>query len=191
MTPSLHSDRLELRPGTVSALRAALEGDAALAANLGVTVPASWPPDLYDTDAIRWTLAQIGDESDGGPFGFYYLIHDHTVIGVGGFKGPPNDDGEVELGYGIVTDAQRRGFATEAVRAWAALAFAHRNVRTIVGQTLASLVPSIGVLEKAGFRFVGAGSEEGIPEGERVIRYELSRLDYERDRDARHTVTAP
>ena len=187
-TPALQSDRLEIRPGSASALRAALESNAALSAVLDVEVPDSWPPELYDADAIRWTLAQLGDRPDGGPYGFYYLIRRPsdpvtaraTLIGVGGFKGPPNAKGEVELGYGVVPEFQRQGYASEAVQAWLALAFADRTVRTVVGQTLASLVPSIGVLEKTGFRFAGAGADDGAPEGEQVVRYEVSRQEYER-----------
>ena len=188
-TPSLQTKRLELRPGSASALRAALESNAALASILDVDVPDSWPPELYDTDAVRWTLAQLGDRIDGGPYGFYYVIRRSadspagtrgTLIGVGGFKGPPNADGEVELGYGVLSEFQRQGYASEAVQAWLTLAFADPSIRTVVGQTLASLTPSIGVLEKAGFRLAGAGADEGAPEGEQVIRYELVREEYAR-----------
>lgn len=191
MTPSLHTRRLELRPASAAALGAALESDAALGAALGAAVPASWPPELYDADAVRWTLAQLGERADGGPFGSYYLIlrpddastaHDlarrDTVIGVGGFKGPPDERGEVELGYAIVPEFQRRGHASEAVGAWLARAFAEPAVSTVVGQTLASLVASIGVLEKAGFRHAGMGEDGDAPVGERVVRYEITREEY-------------
>lgn len=185
----LHTDRLDIRRGTAPALRAALESNAALGRILNVDVPDSWPPDLYDEDAVRWTLALLGDRIDGGPYGFYYIIrraHDasdvagDTLIGVGGFKGPPNENGEVELGYGVAREYQRRGYASEAVQAWLKMAFDDPAVRTVVGQTLSSLVPSIGVLEKAGFSVAGAGADDGAPEGEQVVRYELARDAYER-----------
>lgn len=183
-TPSLRTQRLELRPGSASALRAALESNGALASVLDVDVSEAWPPELYDADAVRWTLDQLGDRIDGGPYGFYYLIRCRpgargTLIGVGGFKGAPNANGEVELGYGVLWEFQRQGYASEAVQAWLALAFADPSIRIVVGQTLASLTPSIGVLEKAGFRLTGAGADEA-PEGEQVIRYELDREAYER-----------
>ena len=186
MTSSLFTERLALRPGSAVALRAELEGREALASTLAVEVPASWPPELYDADAVKWTLGQIGERPDGGPFGFYHVIlrsHPHrdsasnVLIGVGGFKGPPDERGEVELGYGVLPEYRRRGYATEAVRAWVALAFADARVQTVVAQTLASLVPSIGVLEKAGFRHVGAGTDSDAPAGEQVVRYELRRND--------------
>ena len=49
------------------------------------------------------------------------------------------------------------------------------RVRTVVGQTLPSLVASIGVLEKAGFAFTGAGDDPQAPPGEQVIRYAVTR----------------
>ena len=187
-TPSLQTARLELRPGAARALRAELESPQALGTALAVDVPPTWPPELYDADAVRWTLEQLGDRPDGGPYGFYYLIlrpdepagrTTGTLIGVGGFKGPPDEHGEVELGYGVLPEYQRRGYASEAVGAWLALAFTDPRVRTGAGQTLASLTPSIGVLEKTGFTLAGAGEDAGAPEGERVVRYELSRETYE------------
>ena len=184
MTPSLHTERLELRPASAAALRAELQGRATLSAALAVEVPASWPPELYDADAVRWTLEQLGGAPDGGRFGLHYLVlrssarSDHvtgTLIGVGGFKGSPDARGEVEIGYGVLPEFQRRGYATEAVRAWIAFAFTDPRVQAVVGQTLASLTPSIGVLEKTGFTLDGAGADAGAPEGERVIRYVLPR----------------
>jgi ribosomal-protein-alanine N-acetyltransferase len=186
MTPSLYTARLELRPGTATALRAALEGPSALARALEAPVPAEWPPELYDDEAIRWTLNALGDRHDGGPLGFYYVIlrpgHQSlapagAVAGVGGFKGEPDANGEVELGYGIANAFQRHGLATEAVNAWVARAFADTRVRVVVGQTLRSLEPSIGVLMKAGFHLAGAGSDSDAPPGDQVIRYERHRAE--------------
>lgn len=181
---SLRTPRLELRPATATTLRAELEGNGSLARALGVDVPPGWPPELYDADAVRHILTLLGEREDGGAFGLYYIIvrpDQHApaprgvLIGVGGFKGDPDADGEVEIGYGVLPDFQRRGFATEAVRAWVSLAFADPRVERVVGQTLDSLTPSIGVLEKAGFVYAGSGEDPGAPAGERVVRYECSR----------------
>jgi RimJ/RimL family protein N-acetyltransferase len=100
-----------------------------------------------------------------------------VLIGTGGFKGAPDASGEVELGYGIVPEYQRRGYATEAVRGWSEFAFRDRRVTTVVGQTLDGLTRSIGVMEKAGFHFAGAGDDPYAPAGEKLVRYELRRAD--------------
>jgi RimJ/RimL family protein N-acetyltransferase len=54
-------------------------------------------------------------------------------------------------------------------------AFSSPRVTTVIGQTLTSLPASIGVLEKAGFVFVGAGDDPHAPPGEQVIRYAIGR----------------
>jgi ribosomal-protein-alanine N-acetyltransferase len=188
-TPSLYSARLELRPGTASALRAELAGREDLSRALGVPVPSDWPPDLYDADAVRYTLAALGERQDGGAFGFYYMLirpgidpglPGGALAGIGGFKGAPDvETGVVELGYSVAGSQQRRGYATEAVETWVARAFQEPTVRTVVAHTLDTLAASIGVIEKAGFRFAGEGDDPDAPVGSRVVRYELTRGAFE------------
>jgi RimJ/RimL family protein N-acetyltransferase len=100
-----------------------------------------------------------------------------VLVGAGGFKGAPDARGEVELGYGIVPEYQRRGYATEAVRGLSEFAFRDPRVKTVIGQTLDGLTRSIGVMEKAGFQFAGAGDDPYAPPGEKLVRYELRRVD--------------
>mgnify|MGYP003694729629 CR=1 FL=1 len=95
-----------------------------------------------------------------------------TLIGSGGYKGPPSDDGVVEVGYGIVSDHRRRGYAVEATRGLIAKAFVEPKVNRVIAETLPELIPSIGVLTKCGFRLIGEGSEPG------VIRFELTRAEF-------------
>jgi ribosomal-protein-alanine N-acetyltransferase len=90
------------------------------------------------------------------------------LIGVGGFKGPPSRS-EVELGYSIVEEYRRRGFATEAVRGMLRFAFDQADVQDVSAQTLPELSASIAVLERTGFRCAGPGPEEG------GVRYVISR----------------
>ena len=183
--PLLRTPRLDLVPGAAAHLRAALEGREALAAALDAEVPESWPPEFYDADAVRYMLGQLPEDGAGDDWGFYYLVlradeapgapARPTLVGAGGFKGAPDERGEVEVGYSLVPEHQHRGYATEAVLRWAAFAFGDPRVRTVVAQTLPSLGPSIRVLERAGFRFAGEGHDPHAPAGESVLRYKLTR----------------
>jgi RimJ/RimL family protein N-acetyltransferase len=92
-----------------------------------------------------------------------------TLVGSGGYAGPPAPDGSIEIGYGIVPDHQRRGYASEAVRGFVRHAFARPEITMVTAQTLPELLPSIGVLLKCGFRHTGAGADPG------AIRFELGR----------------
>jgi RimJ/RimL family protein N-acetyltransferase len=83
------------------------------------------------------------------------------LIGSGGFKGPP-ESGRVEIGYHVREAHRRRGYATEALGALLAWAFAHPEVRDVRAETEADNAASIGLLEKLGFACVGDGSRPGL-----------------------------
>ena len=163
--------RLDLVPATIPTLRAAIEDRARLGELLDAAVPDSWPPDLLDEGALQWTVDRLREGREPH-WQMYFVVlresHARTLIGSSGFKGPPAD-GTVEVGYGIVPDHQRRGYATEAVRGLLGFAFSHAEVERVIAETLPELEPSRKVLAKTGFRFIGDGSQPG------VIRYEITR----------------
>ena len=170
----IRTERLELVPATVATAQAALDGREALAAALHAVVPDTWPPDLLDEPALQFTLARLAASITEATWWMYFVIlpgaeGGRTLIGSAGYKGPPSADGTVEVGYGIVRDRQRRGYASEATRGLVARAFQHPEVRRVIAETLPELTPSIGVLRTCGFRFIGEGSEAG------VLRYEITR----------------
>jgi RimJ/RimL family protein N-acetyltransferase len=171
------TERLELVPATLDLTRAALAGRPALAASLGAFVPATWPPEFLDPPSLEFALARLAEGAHQAGWWLHFVVLTHgatgrTLIGSAGYKGPPSPDGTVEVGYGIVPDHQRRGYASETVRGLLAHAFAAPAVRRVIAETLPELTPSIGVLRKCGFRLIGDGSEPG------VIRFELSRAEY-------------
>lgn len=184
--PRIETRRLDLITASEASLRAELEGPASLAATLDVEVPGSWPPDLYDAEAVSYSLNWLHAHPDDAAWSFYYIVLRGSakgrsiLIGAGGFKGPADAEGVVEVGYSIVRNHQRLGYATEAVEGWLRFAFASPDVKMVIGQTLPKLIASIGVLEKLGFRFAGSGSDPSVPEGEEVIRYEMTRAEFER-----------
>ncbi|HEU0051585.1 MAG TPA: GNAT family protein [Longimicrobium sp.] len=144
---------------------------------LDVRIPVEWPPELYDEPARFWTLERVREAPEHEGWWMYYIVREGTpereIVGIVGYKGPPDADGMVEVGYGVLTPHRRAGYATEATDALIARAFAHPEVRRVTAETLPELEPSIGVLGKLGFAFIGEGSEKG------VIRYELTREAWE------------
>ena len=114
------------------------EGDVIIADLLDVAGPAAW-----DDDDGRWGHQQVIERATG------------LVVGGIGFHGPPGG-GEVEIGYGIVPSRQRRGYATEAVRLMAAMAWGDPAVIAVVATTDLDNEASQRVLAKAGFRRVAA-----------------------------------
>jgi RimJ/RimL family protein N-acetyltransferase len=176
------TSRLRLIPATEACLRASLKGNDALGTVVGCTVPASWPPEHFDESAVNYTLDWLRKRPADAKWGFYCIELPAagggagTLIGAGGFKGGPDEMGIVEIGYSVLSEYQRRGYALEAVLGWVGFAFSHPNVQLITAHTLAAGAPSIGVLQKAGFRLVGRGHDPGAPKDAEVLRYELARM---------------
>jgi RimJ/RimL family protein N-acetyltransferase len=79
----------------------------------------------------------------------HLLVHGATVVGMGGFTGPPCD-GEVEIGYRVAPAFRGRGIATAAVRAWVARARA-AGLRRVVARTDPRPGASATVLARTGF----------------------------------------
>lgn len=174
---TLRTRRLRLIPATPDLIRADLGGPATLGAALGYEIAGSWPPQLYDAPAMEWTLAQLEKDPGSSAWSLHYIVTPtERVAGIVGYKGRPDSEGTVEIGYSVLAECQRQGFASEAVAGLAERAFHSDAVRRIIAETMPGLVGSIRVLEKNGFRLIGEGSEPG------VIRFELTRPDFEAGR---------
>jgi [ribosomal protein S5]-alanine N-acetyltransferase len=103
----------------------------------------------------------------------FTLVHRSTgdVIGTCGFKAPPDADGMVEIAYGVTTEHQNRGYATEAAAALVTFAFGSGQVRVVRAHTIASGNASTRVLARCGFRSTGQVID---PEDGPVWRWETN-----------------
>ncbi|HWV38591.1 MAG TPA: GNAT family N-acetyltransferase [Vulgatibacter sp.] len=160
--PVLHTSRLRLVPCAASVARSAEAGGAdAVEQLLGVNVHPSWP-----SADLREILLGYADavEADPSMLGWgLWLVLDgrgRNLVGDVGFKGPPDDHGSIEIGYGIVPPYRGKGLATEAVRGLLAWAWAQPGVRRILARCYAVNEASKRVLAKVGFE--QQGGEAGI-----------------------------
>lgn len=86
-------------------------------------------------------------------------LKDGTVIGGAAYKGIPDDQGNVELGYGIDESYQNQGYATEMTGLMVRWALEHEDVVCVQAQTDPENRKSQRVLAKNGFVHVGEGAE--------------------------------
>jgi RimJ/RimL family protein N-acetyltransferase len=103
-------------------------------------------------------LARLRAAAAPDPWQHGFFLAERTrreVIGMAGFKGPPDGDGVVEIAYGVVPSVEGRGYATEAARALVRYAAAEPRVRTIRAHTLPEPNASTRVLRKCGFVHIG------------------------------------
>lgn len=126
-------------------------GKQHLAALIGADVPDGWPtfPEAFDLPSTKSHTAC----TDWPSYLFIWRSHS-TLVGNGGFVGPPNSEGEVEIGYEIAPAFRGRGVATKAVKAMVEVAFGRTEVEAVVAHTLAEVNASNTVLKKVGMSFV-------------------------------------
>jgi RimJ/RimL family protein N-acetyltransferase len=100
------------------------------------------------------------------------LTTENKIIGTCGYKGAPNEAGEVEIGYEVADAYQGRGFATKMAGLLVEKAWQHPKVKTILAHTLAEKNASCRVLEKNGFTFIQSIHD---PDDGEIWRWELKR----------------
>lgn len=169
--PSDSPPRIELIDASSALLEAALD-DAQFSALLdGAAIAENW---LDFPDALESMRKAYRDAPSPKPWGvlFFVLAEPRTMIGWGGYKGAPNDDGEVEIGYAIAPSFQGRGLATLAAQTMIARAFETPRVTSVIAHTLTEKNASVRILEKLGFAFDGEVEEP--PHGI-VSRWRLER----------------
>jgi len=141
---------MQLREATLDDLGAYLQGGPdALAAVLGVRIPAGWPeyPQVLD-----FTLNVLREDPGQAGWWMYYFLDpdDGVLVGSGGYKGPPQDR-TVEIGYEIAPGFRGHGYATAAARRLVDRAFNTADVAVVEARTLPHTNASVSVLMKAGF----------------------------------------
>jgi RimJ/RimL family protein N-acetyltransferase len=140
-------------------LEAPLAGDLA-AARIATGVPLS---DWFLSDEVTWLWRMRLDQTAVDPRAADWIVRasvsvpDGPVIGAGGFHGPPDSAGMVEMGYSTDPAYCRRGYAramvTELLR-WAAAEPSVVTVRASISPDNAASLATI-----AGFGFTRVGEQ--------------------------------
>ena len=155
---SLKTQRLSLVPCNPNHILALIEDPSRFEQAAGFPA-ANGLREMYSSGDVSpdWLAAlRTSDGPDPWQHGFF-LVHRESgeAIGAAGFKGRPDNDGMVEIAYGVAPGYQGQGYATEAARALVTFAFDSGLVKLIRAHTLPSANASTRVLAKCGFRYVG------------------------------------
>jgi len=88
------------------------------------------------------------------------MVHDfeQKIIGDLGFKGRPDTNGTVEIGYGIVPEYRRQGYTFEAAKTLVSWAFGQNTVYKIIAECTEDNTPSIRILEKLRMRPISSSN---------------------------------
>lgn len=156
---------LTLLPATAPILDAAVAGDEALAAAVGHPVAEGWAGFPEALPTLRDTAPPQPPPDEEPHWGSFLFVAGEpaTVVGMGGFYGPPTADGVVEIGYAVAPAHQGQGLATEAVRRLVERTTA-APLTAVQAHTLAEENASVAVLRRSGFTL--EGTEVDPDEGE-------------------------
>ena len=148
--PRLAGPRVSLVPVDRDLARAVVQDPASAAAALhvlGLVPGRGWPHDGTG-DALR-PLAEHGEPGDGSAS--WLVCVGTEVVGDCGWRGRPDADGTVELGYGLAVPSRGRGTGTEAVALLAAWAEQQPGVRLLTAEVLVGNEASVRLLHRLGF----------------------------------------
>lgn len=124
------------------------------------------PDEVFETleEAADTVAFLMGCYTSGeGPLVYPVLLKDGTYVGY--VQAIPLDDGTWETGYHIGGDHTKRGYATEALKAFLPVIMQKLGIRRISGICLAENLASVKVMQRCSFtkEFDGIGPYQGLP----------------------------
>jgi RimJ/RimL family protein N-acetyltransferase len=127
-----------------------------------------WPPAPFQAAALDWSHKGLTRDPDGqGWYGWALLANEGDermpprLVGIAALVGRPDEDGDVELAFGLMPEFRGRGYGGEAVRALSAWAFANCAQRVVVHLD-AEDVHAAHTLSKNGFADTGEPPYPGV-----------------------------
>jgi RimJ/RimL family protein N-acetyltransferase len=159
MAAVITTERLELVLLEPRVLRLIEAGTVAeVESVLGVEAPGEWA----QTIPARERLAQVVADPLELPWLVRAMVSRATqsVVGSVGFHGPPDSQGRVEIGYDVLPEQRRRGYAREALLGLVGWAFATGEVRTCVASIAPQNTASRALVGSLAFCHVGEQVDE-------------------------------
>lgn len=134
--------------------------DPHAAVSLDAHIPPEWPQDDL-REQLPHLIELLQDDPKSFPWLLWIIVSkkDKTVLGDIGFKGRPDKQGVVEIGYSLLPSHRGRGYMLEAATALVGWAFQQPHVKRIEAECDVTNISSRHVLEKLGMQET-AGSGE-------------------------------
>ena len=149
----LETQRLELIPLTARQLKLWLKDIKALENELDCIYRAE-PLEGFFSDIVNGQLVKTENDSSNYLYhSFWFIIrkNDRVVVGSCDFKDIPNENSEVEIGYGLGKEFKGAGYMTEAIEALCKWAFTQNEIKHVIAETENDNPKSENVLKRVGF----------------------------------------
>ncbi|MDQ7947525.1 MAG: GNAT family N-acetyltransferase [Pedobacter sp.] len=159
----ISSERLILKPLSYDQLIKYIANDNSLERDLKLNPTTKViSPELREAleETILPNVADTGKDHLFSTLWTIILKSESRMVGDICFVGEPDENGELELGYGTYEPFRGKGYMTEAVGCMIEWAKLHDHVTSIFAQTAKDNPASFAVLEKNNFVKIGEG--EGV-----------------------------
>jgi len=173
-TMRIETSRLELHSCDLADLDQLVEDRAGFARRMQVEIPEDFPVFPEGLDWWRGRLRN-GEEANGWAIWIVIRKADRVLIGDCGFKGAPNEQHEVEIGYALIEHARGAGMGKELARGLVDWAFAHDELIAVRAETLVDGHASMGVLRSLGMQQVGKYVD---PDEGEIVQWRVDRDGY-------------
>jgi [ribosomal protein S5]-alanine N-acetyltransferase len=166
MTPLVHTARLDLTPLSAEAIDALLAGDSARLHHVTGARFRDPAPPPYMADALPVVRERLRTHPSDAEWWNWLIVERETgeAIGSVAFAGPVNAEGAVLVGYAMYAEQEGHGYATEAVKAMVAWAFAQPGVREVRALAPVWNTPALRVAENVGMRPVASQEDDDVGE---------------------------
>lgn len=131
---TIETERLRLVVLFAEEVRALVDPDTDRAGRLaGVRFPPGWPEEPEPREGLAWHVRHLEADPAQTLWRIRIIVErsSESVVGSVNLKGPPDETGDVEIGWGLVESCRGRGYAFEASSALLRWLFSQPGVRSV------------------------------------------------------------
>lgn len=154
----LKTERLRILPLNIDQIKLLRDDPAQLEENLFLKEGYNEKYDDVMEKEIDGVFNAVIKKMEENPFNYTWFTmwqiiskQENKIIGLCGFNGMPDANGEVEIGYALKPNYQKQGFMPEVMKEFTRYAFMHARVKSIRAQTPADYISSQKILINMGF----------------------------------------
>ncbi|MGA7837357.1 MAG: GNAT family N-acetyltransferase [Ignavibacteriaceae bacterium] len=163
----LKTERLRILPLNIDQVKLLKDNPAQLEENLFLNESHKEKYDDIMEKEIGEVFETVIKKMGQNPFNYTWFTmwqiiskEENKIIGLCGFNGMPDMNGEVEIGYALKPNYQKRGYMPEVMKEFMRYAFMHAKVKALRAQTPTDYISSQKILIEFGFK--KASEVEGI-----------------------------
>lgn len=147
----IETERLVITPITTNFASKILNDDITAYDELGINQIDEWPnQEIREILPIIRNKLSLQPNPDGFEAWLFIDKSENIIIGDGGFKGAPDKNCKIDIGYGVISSKRRQGYAFEAVTALLKWGFSQDNVKAITADCQKNNTTSRKLLLKVG-----------------------------------------